>query len=110
LIQVLETVSALPPQHSTLTPGDAVHESSDANVVHAAALSRSPKPKQLSVVNVQSTTIAPKESVTYAKQTQTIESGPDISSRGRGGGVDYYTLTYNYDDDDEKYEEGKRPA
>ena len=53
----------------------------------------------LSMVNVQSTNIPPKEAVTYAKQTQTIESGPELSTRGRGGGgLDYYTLTYNYDD------------
>ena len=52
------------------------------------------KAKVLSLVNVQSTNIPPKEAVTYAKQTQTIESGPELSTRGRGGGgLDYYTLT-----------------
>ena len=69
------------------------------------------KPKHLTVVNVQATNIPPKESVTYAKQTQTIESGPDVTARGRGGGgLDYYTLTYAYDDDDEKYEEDSIPG
>ena len=34
-----------------------------------------------------------------------------MSTRGRGGGgLDYYTLTYNYDDDDEKYEEDSIPG
>ena len=55
------------------------------------------KAKVLSLVNVQSTNIPPKEAVTYAKQTQTIESGPELSTRGRGGGgLDYYTLTCEY--------------
>lgn len=72
---------------------------------------RSPKPKSLSVVNVQSTNIQPKESCTYAKQTQTIDSGPEPLRAGKGGGgLDYYTLTYNYDDDDEKYEEDSIPG
>ena len=40
-----------------------------------------------------------------------IESGTDVSTRSRGGGgLDYYTLTYNYDDDDEKYEEDSIPG
>ena len=53
------------------------------------------------------------ETVTYVKQTQTVESGPDMSGRHRGmgssgigaGGVDYYTLTY-----DEEYEEDSLPG
>ena len=55
--------------------------------------------KSLSVVAVQSTNIPPKEMVVYAKQTQTLESGPmagvDVmmASRRAGSGVDYYTLT-----------------
>ena len=44
---------------------------------------RSRKTKQLSLVNVQSTNIPPKEVVTYAKLTQTIDSGPGVESRGR---------------------------
>ena len=40
-----------------------------------------------------------------------IESGPDASTRGRGGGgLDYYTLTYNYDDDEDKYDEDSIPG
>lgn len=78
-----------------------------------AALSPRQVKKELSVVTVQSTNIAPKETVTYVKQTQTVESGPDITGRHRGmgssgiggGGVDYYTLTY-----DEEYEEDSLPG
>lgn len=81
--------------------------------VPGATLSPRPVKKELSVVTVQSTNIAPKETVTYVKQTQTIESGTDMSGRHRGmassgigaGGVDYYTLTY-----DEEYEEDSLPG
>jgi hypothetical protein len=51
------------------------------------------------VVAVQSTNIPPKEMVVYAKQTQTLESGPIagvdamMASRRAGSGFDYYTLT-----------------
>jgi len=52
----------------------------------------------LSIAAVQSTNIPPKEIVHYAKQTQTIESGPMaavdsmIASRRSGAGLDFYTL------------------
>ena len=81
--------------------------------VPGTALSPRPIKKELSVVTVQSTNIAPKEVVTYVKQTQTVESGTDMAGRHRGmgssgigaGGVDYYTLTY-----DEEYEEDSLPG
>lgn len=37
------------------------------------------KPPDLSVVQVHSTSIPPRECVTYAKQTQTASSGPEQS-------------------------------
>ncbi|XP_037077443.1 LOW QUALITY PROTEIN: cytoplasmic dynein 1 intermediate chain-like [Pollicipes pollicipes] len=49
------------------------------------------KPPDLSVVQVHSTSIPPRESVTYAKQTQTAASGPEQHARG----IDYYVLTYD---------------
>ena len=87
--QAAQTVTA---PNSSVSP--------DAKPDHDASSSvKKSKAKMLSMVNVQSTNIPPKEAVTYAKQTQTIESGPELSTRGRGGGgLDYYTLTYNYDD------------
>jgi hypothetical protein len=60
---------------------------------------QTPTLKSLSVVAVQSTNIPPKETVVYAKQTQTLESGPMaavdamMTSRRAGAGFDYYTLT-----------------
>lgn len=63
--------------------------------------------KALSVVAVHSTNIPPKENVSYAKHTQTIESGPDVvGRRAPSGGVDYYTLMY----DDDYYEEDSLPG
>ena len=62
------------------------------------------------MVAVQTTNIAPKENVSYSKNTQTEESGNDaIPARGgRIGGFDYYTLTY--DDLDDGYEEDSLPG
>lgn len=106
---MLDSASSLSPQQ----PVPLGIGTTDAGKAQPAEVSvqRTVKPKPLSVVNVQSTNIPPKESVTYAKQTQTIESGPDVAGRGRAGvGLDYYTLTYAYDDDDEKYEEDSIPG
>ena len=109
--KVLDAVKALPSDIPPLSAGAGLPDVSSLPSDSAGSLRFVAKPKQLSVVNVQSTNIAPKEPVTYVKQTQTIESGPDVSSRGRGGGgLDYYTLTYNYEDDDEKYEEDSIPG
>merc|ERR1719414_567958 len=109
--KVLDAVKALPSDIPPLSAGAGLPDVSSLPSDSAGSLRFVAKPKQLSVVNVQSTNIAPKEPVTYVKQTQTIESGPDVSSRGRGGGgLDYYTLTYNYDEDDEKYEEDSIPG
>ena len=112
--KVLDAVQALPSELPGPLSGAStgIHSDGVSSIPSdSSSLRLASKPKQLSVVNVQSTNIAPKEPVTYVKQTQTIESGPDVSSRGRGGGgLDYYTLTYNYDEDDEKYEEDSIPG
>lgn len=108
--KVLDMASNMPtiqPSSVASVGSDVSGDPSDASLRSI----RSPKPKSLSVVNVQSTNIQPKESCTYAKQTQTIDSGPEPLRAGKGGGgLDYYTLTYNYDDDDEKYEEDSIPG
>ncbi|XP_043241865.1 cytoplasmic dynein 1 intermediate chain 1-like [Amphibalanus amphitrite] len=57
------------------------------------------KPPDLTVVQVHSTSIPPKESVTYCKQTQTTASGPEQTARP--GGFDYYVLTYDEPHGDE---------
>ena len=41
------------------------------------------KELSLTITTVQATNIAPKEAVTYAKQTQTVESGPDVMGMSR---------------------------
>ena len=107
LKDVLENISSLPPSDvsSTSTPDTSLKP--DAS---SPRLKRR-KPPSLSVVAVQSTNIAPKENVTYSKNTQTLESGTDaIPARGgRGlGGFDYYTLTY--DDPEDGYEEDSLPG
>ncbi len=111
---MIDSAANLPPG-SSLPQGSSAGSSMDPSAGAALqvgdALSPRTRHKVLSIVNVQATNIPPKESVTYAKQTQTIESGPDVNTRGRGaGGIDYYTLAYNYDDDDEKYEEDSIPG
>ena len=111
--KVLDTVQTLPAETIQASGLSSAAGSDSSSLPTEAGFvgGRHVKPKQLSMVSVQSTNIAPKEPVTYVKQTQTIESGPDVASRGRGGGgVDYYTLTYAYDDDDEKYEEDSIPG
>ena len=46
------------------------------------------KPPDLTVVQVHSTSILPRESVTYCKQTQTASSGPEQSGKdGTGVGL-----------------------
>lgn len=107
--RVLDSAASLPPTSASASTGSSL-DPNQASMQRDASLSpKSQRPKTLSVVSVQSTNIPPKESVTYAKQTQTVESGPDVSSRSRGGGgLDYYTLTY--DDPDENYEEDSIPG
>ena len=88
--------------------GDNKHAAAAAGVVSPRTAKR-----ELSVVTVQSTNIAPKEMITYVKQTQTIETGDSVLSGRRGmansgtagGGVDYYTITY-----DDEYEEDSLPG
>lgn len=109
--KVMDTAANQAAQQSVASPHSTA--STDVSLDHERTPGgRSRKTKQLSLVNVQSTNIPPKEVVTYAKLTQTIDSGPGVESRGRGGGgVDYYTLTCPYyDDDDERYEEDSIPG
>ncbi|XP_054164371.1 cytoplasmic dynein 1 intermediate chain 2-like isoform X2 [Oppia nitens] len=61
--------------------------------------------KTFSIVNLNQTSIAPKESVTYEKQTQTIGHNTDRGASfdspfgnqksKKGGPLDYYVLTYD---------------
>eukprot|EP00094_Tigriopus_californicus_P005879 TCALIF_05665-PA protein Name:"Protein of unknown function" AED:0.43 eAED:0.45 QI:0/-1/0/1/-1/1/1/0/198 len=65
------------------------------------------RPK-LGLTNVYSTSINPKTQETYAKQTQTVESGTDTLQARRGGNRDYYTFAF--DDPEELYEEDSLPG
>ena len=108
--QVVDNISSLPPSLSDVSSTSTPDTSLKVDTAASPRMKRR-KPPSLSVVAVQSTNIAPKENVTYTKNTQTIESGTDaIPARGgRGlGGFDYYTLTY--DDPEDGYEEDSLPG
>ena len=78
----MDTVANQAAQQSVASPHSTA--STDVSLDHERTSGgRSRKSKQLSLVNVQSTNIPPKEVVTYAKLTQTIDSGPGVESRGR---------------------------
>ena len=78
----MDTVANQAAQQSVASPHS--NASTDVSLDHERTSGgRSRKTKQLSLVNVQSTNIPPKEVVTYAKLTQTIDSGPGVESRGR---------------------------
>eukprot|EP00095_Tigriopus_kingsejongensis_P000855 maker-scaffold1106_size62344-snap-gene-0.14 protein:Tk00855 transcript:maker-scaffold1106_size62344-snap-gene-0.14-mRNA-1 annotation:"cytoplasmic dynein 1 intermediate chain isoform x9" len=63
---------------------------------------------QLGLTSVYQTSIPPKTQETYAKQTQTVESGTDTLQARRGGNRDYYTFAF--DDPEELYEEDSLPG
>lgn len=62
----------------------------------------------LGLTSVYQTSIPPKTQETYAKQTQTVESGTDTLQARRGGNRDYYTFAF--DDPEELYEEDSLPG
>ncbi|XP_071744406.1 cytoplasmic dynein 1 intermediate chain-like isoform X2 [Lepeophtheirus salmonis] len=105
VIHSLESMgsSAVSECSDSLLPGSG----EDGKKSLSPGLMRKKKIPVLTVVNVQSTNIPPKESVTYAKGTQTHDSGADVLPTRRivGGAFDYYTLTY-----DEEYEEDSLPG
>ena len=85
----MDTAANQAAQQSVASPHSTA--SADVSLDHERTSGgRSRKSKQLSLVNVQSTNIPPKEVVTYAKLTQTIDSGPGVESRGRY--VDLYYI------------------
>ena len=70
--QVIDSIGSLPPPSSELsTPDTSLKTEQRLSPVGRR------KKLNLSVVAVQTTNIPPKENVTYAKQTQTLESGRD---------------------------------
>ncbi|XP_034247696.1 cytoplasmic dynein 1 intermediate chain-like isoform X13 [Thrips palmi] len=96
---VLSSLSSMPSlsaEHSDNATPDTSLTLNSASPITPASKKKS---TQLSVVTVQSTTIAPKETVTYAKQTQTVtasgherdaeeeESSLPHMDGGRGGGA-----------------------
>jgi len=103
---VIDSIASLPSTSSELSTPD----NSLKPEPRLSPAFRRKKPT-LSVVAVQTTNIPPKESVTYAKQTQTLESGNANSGQARGGrGLgDYYTLTFD-DDDQDGFEEDSLPG
>jgi len=94
--QVIDSIGSLPPPSSELsTPDTSLKTEQRLSPVGRR------KKLNLSVVAVQTTNIPPKENVTYAKQTQTLESGRDGGqNRGGRGMGDYYTLTFDDDESD----------
>ncbi|XP_034247685.1 cytoplasmic dynein 1 intermediate chain-like isoform X3 [Thrips palmi] len=110
---VLSSLSSMPSlsaEHSDNATPDTSLTLNSASPITPASKKKS---TQLSVVTVQSTTIAPKETVTYAKQTQTVTAsgherdGSSSSSSPLKGyfedwwrprkahAFDYYVLTYD---------------
>lgn len=87
---VSDIMDSLPSQSSLVSGETAASDPGQASAAAKSPASARKKPV-LSVVQVHSTDIAPREKVTYAKQTQTASSGPEHHSRG----VDYYVLTYD---------------
>ncbi|XP_034247693.1 cytoplasmic dynein 1 intermediate chain-like isoform X10 [Thrips palmi] len=89
---VLSSLSSMPSlsaEHSDNATPDTSLTLNSASPITPASKKKS---TQLSVVTVQSTTIAPKETVTYAKQTQTVTaSGHERDAHA----FDYYVLTYD---------------
>ncbi|XP_043218882.1 cytoplasmic dynein 1 intermediate chain-like isoform X3 [Amphibalanus amphitrite] len=83
---VSDVLGSLSSQASSLTLSDSGANDSSLLQTPSPAKIRKKKP-ELSVVNVHSTCIPPRENVTYAKQTQTTVSGPE---HHHSRGFDYY--------------------
>ncbi|XP_037093444.1 cytoplasmic dynein 1 intermediate chain-like [Pollicipes pollicipes] len=84
---VSDVLGSLSSQASSLAPSEGGGTPDTSLQPSSPSPARSRKKKaELSVVNVHSTSIPPRENVTYAKQTQTASSGPEHHSRG----FDYY--------------------
>lgn len=92
---------------NSLTPDNSINHTPDTSLqsnglVNNVCMGKRKTP-QLSVVAVQSTSIPPKEIVSYTKQTQTTPSGHERDAHA----TDYYVLTY--DDGQGEDEEGSLP-
>ncbi|EEZ97487.2 cytoplasmic dynein 1 intermediate chain isoform X21 [Tribolium castaneum] len=100
ILSSISSANSLTPDHShNHTPDTSLlPHSSPNNLSHAKK--RAPN---LSVVQVQSTNIPPKETVLYTKQTQTTATGHERDAHA----TDYYVLTY--DDGQGEDEEGSLP-
>lgn len=89
------------PEHSNNATPDTSLQLNNASPVFSGASRK--KAPQLSVVSVQSTSIPPKEMVTYTKQTQTAHTTHERDAQAFG----YYVLTY--DDPQAEDEESSLP-
>ncbi|XP_044261704.1 cytoplasmic dynein 1 intermediate chain isoform X15 [Tribolium madens] len=100
ILSSISSANSITPDHShNHTPDTSLlPHSSPNNLSHGKK--RAPN---LSVVQVQSTNIPPKETVLYTKQTQTTATGHERDAHA----TDYYVLTY--DDGQGEDEEGSLP-
>uniref|UniRef100_A0A0K8T3P0 Uncharacterized protein n=2 Tax=Lygus hesperus TaxID=30085 RepID=A0A0K8T3P0_LYGHE len=94
---VLSSLSSVP---SVTTPeAGSATATPDASLQPASqASSGKKKSPQLMVVSVQSTSIPPKETVVYTKQTQTTQASTERDAQAFG----YYVLTYDEQAEDEE--------
>lgn len=101
VLSSLSSMNSLTPEHSrNHTPDTSLQPSSLTNTAGTAGRKKEP---QLCVVSIQTTNIAPKETVMYTKQTQTATSGHERDAHA----TDYYVLTF--DDPQAEDEESSLP-
>jgi len=105
---VSDVLSSLSTANSSLTPEQSVNHTPDSSLQQTNSLPNNvqiikKRAPVLTIVPVTTTSIPPKETVQYTKQTQTAGSGHERDAHA----TDYYVLTY--DDPQGEDEEGSLP-